>query len=92
MDELAKQIIAIVVNRLIGGRLVEYDPAMVTDVAAALQSFGAERARAERREIEQEALAIRADYPEDVFPTLPAAVGARLVLDRLLSFIRALPD
>ncbi len=53
--------------------------------AAALRAYGEACAAAEQERITQAALAIRADYPEEVFPALPAAAGARLAIDRLLA-------
>lgn len=56
-------------------------------LATAIVAYGDMRAAQEQERIKAAALAIRADYPEEVFATLPAAAGARLAIDRLLAVL-----
>jgi len=66
--------------------------AAAIDVIERGQAAERERGRAEERErIEQAVNAIRADCPNDLFPTWPAVVGARLACDRIVAAIRGAP-
>lgn len=59
----------------------------------AIEMIAAALADAKARGIEQARdviRAARADYPDDVFPTLPAAVGIRFICDRILAELSAL--